>query len=286
MSTAISSTIETRAPKVEFTKRFVQPPSSLYLTTDDQFRLEFNSSFVPSIMEFGARILEPDGEVIYYRQRLETTTARVAAVDVFDGLEGFLLGFQCVLISGAAGTEWNYGSVGLSRGAADVTRMFQVLAAGYLSLTTPLWWPGGLYRWTTEGQGFMRQIDGDNPAAGSNILEPVAENARWRLVGLEVSFVTDANAANRRFILQARRGGTVLFATAAAVVQPASTTFRYSVGHWGADSGNLDGRVAVNWPDHAILSSDDELFTAVANLQAGDDFGAPSLYVEEWFERS
>lgn len=284
-TTPAPSAITSRAPLVEFTKRFVQPPAGLYITQDDLFRIEFTSSFVPATMEFAARILEPNGTVVYYRQRVRTTATRAPVAAAFDGIEGFLLGFLCVLVVGSGEDEWNYASVGLSRGNASVTRVFQVLVNGYFDLATPLFWPGGPSRGPTQGTGILRQLNASNPAAGGEVIQLVPESTLWRLVGLEVSLVTDANAANRRFILEARRSTIVLFAAAASVVQTASTTFRYSVGHWGTDSGNLDGRVAVNWPDHVLLSAGDVMTTVVANLQAGDDFGVPSFFVEEWFQR-
>lgn len=237
-------------------------------------------------MQFGARILTPKGKVIYYRQELTQPTAGTSVTEVYDGLEGFLLGFQCVLVSGQGGDRWNYASVGLSRGSEDPTRLFQILATGYFDLTTPLSWPNGIQRWQTDGPGYVRRVTGADPGAGGNHTETVPTSTRWRLVSAYYTLVTDATVANRRFIVEGRRNDITMFASAANMVQTASTTINYSVAHWGSDSGDNNGRVQVNWPARVFLSAGDRIVTNVANFQGGDDFGAPEFLVEEWYERS
>lgn len=286
MAAPQSSPITSRGAKIQFTDRFVQPPGAQYVTIDDLIRVEFTSSLVPSTMRFSARVLDVKAGIVYYQQNVATSAARSPVVEVFENIEGFLLGFQCVLISGAAGGNWNYASVGFSRGSVSASRLFQVLAAGYFDLATPLFWPGGIYRWQTEGRGFMRVVTGSDPGVGASFTEPVPENARWRLVGTDITLVTDANPANRRFILEIERGAVRLTGSVSALAQTASQTVVYNVGHWGESTLNFGGRVKVNWPEHAIMSADDVLVGLATNFQAGDNFGAPVYFVEEWFERS
>lgn len=280
-----SADVITRAPRVEFTERFVQPPGALYLSPDDALRLQLVSSAVGARARLLARILEPAGNVRYWQNELATVTARVAIRDDFKGLEGFLLGLIVDLVQGGAASDWFFASVQLGLGVSAPGRPFQALCHGYFEDEQPLFWPGGNYRDPWDGRGFPRQAAGTNPGAGAQFAFSVPEGARWRIQGMDVTLVTDANAANRRFILEARAfGGAVYFATAAQVVQTASLTWRYNVAPWGMDSDNRDGRLLVNWPAEVILVDGDEIGSAAANLQAGDDFGAPTLLVEEWYQ--
>jgi len=280
-----SAPITTRGPLVEYTSRFVQPPSALYLSPDDALRFQLVSSTVGAQARLLARILEPAGTVRYWQNQLTTVTARVAIRDDFKGLEGFLLGLIVDLISGGTASDWFFGSVQLSLGVSAPGRPFQALCHGYFEDEQPLFWPGGHYRDPWDGRGFMREVTGLNPGPGSQFSQSVPEGARWRLQGMEISLVTSAAAANRRFILEAQAfAGAVYFATAAQIVQTASTTFRYNVAPWGMDGDNRDGRILVNWPADVLLVDGDQLVSAVANLKLGDDFGAPTFLVEEWFQ--
>jgi len=286
MSSA-SSPLTTRSSLVEWTSRFVQPPGEHYLGPDDAFIIDLATSFVPSIVRLAARILTPEGEIHYQEHELETVTTRQLVRQIFRAREGFLMGLAVSLLQGSGATEWNWASVGLTRSATGGGDPYHGLAQNYFDLGSPLFWPGQRYRVPSEGPGFFRQAVEADPIAGVNISIVVPENARWRPVALEAELVTDATVANRRFILEAQRTGVTLFRTAADVVQTASLTFRYVAGHWGESGANRDGVILVNWPDHAFLSHNesDALVSSVANLQGGDNFGAPAIYVEEWFER-
>lgn len=286
MSTAPAD-ILSRSPLVEWTNRFVQPPGGYYIGPDDGFLLEAASSAPPSTIRLAARILTPDGEIHYQEHELVTVTARVLEQGRFRAREGFLLGLAVSLVAGESATDWHWASVGLSKSATGGGEPFHGLAQNYFDLGSPLFWPGQRYRLPTEGPGFFKATVGADPVAGANLIVTVPENARWRVVSLSVELVTDATAANRRFILGARRGGDGLFRTAADVVQTASQTLRYHVGHWGESGGDRNGEVLVNWPDHVFLSANlvDDLLSVVSGLQGGDNLGAPTVYVEEWFER-
>lgn len=284
MSSPVSP-ITSRLPLIEWTSRFVQPPGAQYVSKDDQLHLDVTTSFVPSVSELGARILTPEGEIHFQRHTVETTLSRVTEHRIFPAREGFLLGFAVSLISGEQAINWNYASVGLSRPDGGGAHVFQGLGQGYFDLGQPLFWPGEPYRRSTDGPGFFRRVTGADPAAGANISIEVPSNARWRPVALEAELVTDATVANRRFILRAERtGGFRIFTSAADAVQTASQSIRYNTGHWGESGGNRDGIVLVNWPEHVYLVPFDTLVSEVVNLQAGDNFGAPVIYVEEWFD--
>lgn len=281
-SGAQPSSITTRPELVEYTTRFVQPPSRLYITRDDQLWTSVVSSGSTPTFTIGARILSPKSGVVFWRQTVVPELARNAAINTFPMLEGFLLTVQ-VQVAGLSRDEWAYAAVGLTRTPGGFGVQSGMLATGYLTFFDPLFWPEGTPVLPHDGNGLKRTYAEADPAAGAVFVFAVPTNTRWRPLALTVEAVTDGTAANRRFILEAEKGADVIAAAAADVVQTAGLTWRYTVGAFGAAGGDRNGRIDVPWPAGLELADGDALVARPANWQAGDDFGAPRLTVLEWF---
>lgn len=133
-----------------------------------------------------------------------------------------------------------------------------------------------------DGPGTIRSITGTDPAAGAEISETVPADARWRLMGVGLTLVTDATAANREVRLVIDDGTTIIAEIPAGVTQVASETRRYSFGAGfprGAGAQSLN--VIAPLPP-VVLGAGYRVRTLTTNLQAGDNYGAPQLLVEEW----
>ena len=159
------------------------------------------------------------------------------------------------------------------------------LGSGYLSDGYQVSWPPAKHSPMGSGPGYLRSVAGTDPAAGAEISETVPTNARWRLRGLIVQFVTDATVANRYVTLTFDDGATPLQRIGANTAQAASTTQNYTGVCGGGvlgDTGNYS--VLLPLPVNLMLFKGWRISTATLNLQAGDNFGAPQLLVEEWLE--
>lgn len=159
-----------------------------------------------------------------------------------------------------------------------------ILCAGYITNDFFLSYPQGRLEQMSEGRGTIREVAGTNPAAAAEIAETVPTNAQWRIIAVSAVFVADANTGNRRPSLTFTTGGNVLgrFLVAGNIV--ANETVRVTWASIGdaetvASQGNLG-----HLPEFNMLDQGTVIDTLTNNLQAGDDWAAPTLWVEEWIQ--
>lgn len=279
------SPITTHPRLVDFTRQFVQPPGALYVSRDDNVTFRYGSNATDSQARVLMRYLHPTDGILYWRHDVTSELGRDPVRRQASAFEGFLLGLNVELLFGGTGGVWHWASVQLGREPGGLGVDFHALCHGYFSSGHPLLWPGGHYRDPWDGAGFRLVETQADPAAGTTFSSPVPESARRRLQSLSFELVTDAAAANRRVLVTARsQTGTIYCRSASANVQTASQTQRYHVAPWGENAGLLGSEVMMNWPSDLILRNPDEVAVTAENLQAGDNFGAPTFLWEEWFE--
>jgi len=153
--------------------------------------------------------------------------------------------------------------------------------------------PGG---WTgtdegpLEGEGFLRTISGDNPAAGTFVVdEAVPNNARWKLRGVRAPVTTDSTVQNRRAQVTTDDGTIALTAGHSQVDQTASTSVTYfftagfPINYAAIVNNTLVSPIA---PDLklGLLPTNWNVQFALSNGAAGDNIGGVQFFVEEWIE--
>lgn len=161
----------------------------------------------------------------------------------------------------------------------------QRLSAGYLTDSKTLSWPPGIFEGFTEGPGLIRVLSGTNPAAGAEWLETVPTNARWRILDIFAKLTTDANVANRSAILRLDDGSSKIWDIVTAYVHAASTVINY---HWLPqslkESTAIQSNIMVPLPPALYAFQGYRLGSQTTNFQAGDDWIAPEILIEEWIE--
>jgi hypothetical protein len=263
----------------------VQPPTNLYVDPDDRLYVEHISRFVGLTFHVAARVLKPGGagEIIHHEFELTTDEAGATFLfEVFPLLEGFLLGVAVhptVLVTGPGEL---YVLVGLLRGTDVRQSATQILCAGYVVGPTAPSWPAGGIESTQSGRGATFTYLTGDPGAGAEVSHTVFDNRRAELRCMQFTLLTDATVANRRVLVEVVRGGNVLFRTAAAVLQTASLTFNYNVAPWGESGDNRNGEILVNYPAGILLSAGDIIRTTTPGLQAGDNYSAALVTMEDW----
>lgn len=156
---------------------------------------------------------------------------------------------------------------------------------GYISQEVDLTWPPGIYQDMFSGRGRIRSFSGTNPAANTEISETVPTNTIWRVLGIRITLVTDANVANRRVVLITDDGSDILFEIEVGATQAASITRSYG---FAKALGNTQTSFTINdinsvYPAF-FLTEGFRIRTSTNNFQVGDNFGAPRLLVEEWIQ--
>lgn len=157
-----------------------------------------------------------------------------------------------------------------------------LLMSGYVCDTSKFSYPGSNVENSTDGHGLIRSVTGTNPAAGAEISETVPTGARWRLIAVRFALANDATVANRnpRYIVD--DGTNILIVPASTIQQTASAAYSYNVSSFGANvTPAYSSDFNIMLPE-VIMNEGWRFRTNTIGIQAGDDYGAPQLLVEEW----
>lgn len=124
---------------------------------------------------------------------------------------------------------------------------------------------------------------GADPAAGAEASITVPSDKAWRVHSFRVSLTSSATVATRRVSLEIVVGGSVIFATAAESTQVASESWTYYAGRFGLDKPARMGQQYIDFPLFPIMLPPGAIIrTFTESLQTGDNFSAPTVYVEEF----
>lgn len=268
-----------------FANQGLQPPSDLFVSGSDALVLtSYNSATGTSIHVRGI-LLRTDGVAVPFQFIQVPNADRSAKTTVIPLTEGFLLSAAVFLGSGSAKRGQCYVQLMVARGIETSQVLHRILTQGYVGTAINLTWPGNRLEQPTEGPGFMRAVTGTDRAAGVEILETVPTGARWSLHSMFAQLTTDATVANRIVRLALSDGVNFIVVTPGPANQTASTSWSYN---WfkGAvyfTSPSIQNQ-SVPMPIAAVLLAGYAIQTTTVNIVAGDNWGAPELFVEEWIE--
>jgi hypothetical protein len=158
------------------------------------------------------------------------------------------------------------------------------LVGGYVTDEVSPSFPFSPIESSLAGEGHILVVVGTDPAVNTEISETVPTGARWRLINMVFTLVTDANVANRRNKLIIDDGTNIVFQGRHGADQAASGTALYNWGTTGADGSVSSSVGTTTVPVNSKMKAGYRLRTTTNNLQAGDNYSAPVLWVEEWLE--
>lgn len=256
----------------------------LLLDENDNLRVSSFNSAASVTLAVEARIRRPDGLVVPMRFTHTPNTARTIATSLHRLTEGHLLTLSARASSGAPRRGQCFVRAEIIRGLEGATDPIGTALQGYVIDTQGLVVPGSPIVLPTEGPGVIRSITGTDPAVNTEISETVPTNARWRLIALLATLGTDATVANRfaRVILD--DGANPFWESGDGVALAAASSRIYSFGESVFAAVTGAGISVSPLPRTAFLMGGFRIRTSTANLQAGDNWSAPQLLVEEWIE--
>lgn len=157
------------------------------------------------------------------------------------------------------------------------------LCQGYPNLFEALSWPSQPIPTELQRHGEIQAITGTNPAAGAEISITVPTGHWWRLKALRFGLVTDATVATRRPRVDVTIDSIVVASFPSVHSHTASTTVLYVYAEGiGAQTDGI-GLISINpMLTDLILPPASTLTTVTANLQAADDYAAPTILVERF----
>ena len=160
-------------------------------------------------------------------------------------------------------------------------RMHQ-LAAGYVFQQRGLSWPMTADVDSNPKRANVRIDTSSNPAAGAEISHTFAAGLTVKILSVRVQLVTDANVANRRVHMVFKRNGITIYEAISSVDQAASLTRNYTFSIFGGlGTYSDDNDILVPIPQDLWLNNTGSIVTETTSIQAGDNFGAASIYVEK-----
>ena len=259
-------------------------PHGIYVTGDDFLLITSINSVASVRLALGGRMVQADGRPHHFADSHVATADRVAATSTMRLGEGWLQ----ELTIGVTGATPQFGQtfvrVDLVRGDGPGRTAHGTLIQGPLTAVQRSAWPGSPLEFTLGLPGALRSRAGTDPAAGADVSETVPTGARWRFLSLRVVLVTDGTAANRTPNLVFDDGTTVFAMAAPNFNMAASLTFQYHFVASGVTHVHTSASGQVAAPANLILPAGFRIRTSTGSIQAGDNFGAPQLLVEEWLE--
>jgi len=274
----------TLPPQITYQLRDVQPAAWLHITANDQLVVQMLNGQASIAVRVSLRLLLPTGEIKEVAEDYSPPATRVTQNYWIPLPESYLLTATVI--------GWGGLKVGgcwvrclLVYGGPKCHTYPALLVAGYVADFSGLAWPYPRYIHPCEGPGRLRLIVGTDPAPGNEITESVSTGARWRVLSIRATLVTDSTAATRAVLLSLWDGATLFYQSCSLVDQPASNTYYYQWAQ-GIDRSTVQrfGRVQDQLPMGLCLTAGQSFTSNTAALQAGDNWGAPVYLVEEWIE--
>ena len=259
-------------------------PATLYMTGEDTLEVAAINTVTNQTVLVTGRFLNLDGTITPFAHEVRPGAARTLALIIRGFGDGWLLNLTAHAGVSGTLTGQTYARVRLVRGHTSGATVLGTLIAGYVTTVQSLAWPGTPLKSSLDGQGWLRSVGGTDPAAGVEITETVPTGARWRVHALSAALVTDATVANRIATLVIDDGATILYSIDPAAVQPATQNIRYSGGPGSQRLGAVNSSSIWNLPIDLLLLAGWRLRTSTNALQAGDNWGAPQLWIEEYLE--
>lgn len=266
-------------------QRLILGHEGFYFTGGESLRItSLNSITGVTVMAAGRFLnlneLKPSDIALSHTPNTDRTSA---SSDFIMG-EGWLQSLTLITSGGSPVVGSTYVRVDVIRGGGASGTVLATLLQGFVTAGMRLAWPGSSLVDPVSSPARIRSITGSDPAAGAEISETVPTGARWRLLSFQATLTTDGTAANRQPTIRLDDGTSEFFRSGVNRNHVASTAIAYAwaigLGAFG-DSANA---VVGMLPSHPMLLAGFRIRTNAAAIQAGDNWGAPQLLVEEWLE--
>jgi len=161
-----------------------------------------------------------------------------------------------------------------------------ILTSGLIAASKGISYPTANTQDPMPARGRFRVITLPDPAAGVEIIDYAPANIIWHVLSVRLQLVAAAVAVSRRvhFVFSVGAHKIDCFGT---TDQLTGETKNYSLSHYGQTPDETDSDdILVNLPSEIWLQGDNSFSTETTNLQATDNFGAATMYVEEYFRSS
>lgn len=280
--------VHVAAPAIAAGGKVITSPFQFFADGSETLRLRVWSSLVTTVGLQG-RWLRTTNDVHPFRHDFATTADRLPIEFNIPIDAGYML--NCSLgILGATITSigQTFVQLALIRGRGDAGIEVGTILQGYVATSHWLGFPGSPIQHSKEGPGHVHIENSVAPVAGANAGIGVPEHAYWRVHSVHGSLVTDTTVTNRFPHLTCFSGVVnPVWKTQAPFPMVASSGFNF---FWmpnvpyGPAATQIADCVEIPLPEPCIGLSLEVIRTDTPNLQAGDQWSALRLRVEEWLD--
>jgi hypothetical protein len=272
----------TQKPATQFITDNVPAPSEAYISDIARIRVTIANTATAVSVRVNVVVLRADnGERM--RGVFDFTPGTTGANQTFaiDLTEGFLVSLVITISGGATLAGQTFVRAQIEEGTGSGITVIRELLADYVTNDNLISWPGARQVPKATYPGALIETSFTAPGAGAEEGFAVTAARRWRIQAIRFSFVTSAGVANRSPEFRITNSGNIWLKVPIVGVIAASTTVDL-VYMPGAPAPSLNNGVFIlPLPVGLLLNANDNLSTVTANLQAGDQYGAPQVYAEE-----
>ncbi len=256
-----------------------------WTTPDDILILGVRNRVVGVSVTFTARVWDPDGHLAASAVTITPPSDGSVTYYSMPLAYGYLVAAAAVLSAGTVRLGQCLVSLRIGRPPLSNFLTYWYLGQDYLTAQKAVFWPPGRVVDGGTFPGRVYTVIGSAPGAGSDFQFTVPANTRWLIRNVAANLTTSAVAANRTPDLQLTLSGGAPLRLAGTQVTPANTSQFY---YWAPGlpvAGVTNVNQSDQWiPPDLVLNAGTTIGPVTVNMQGGDSWGTPVLWVEEVIE--
>jgi len=264
-------------------KMNLMPPAERYVSASDKFYIAIWNAVTNLAVTLKGRMLLKNGSISEITRRFEPTNDRVINEYYMETTSGFLLDLE-IFPEGPTKRGQTFVHVSLYQNNNNSNNRNALLIQNYLQSGNALSFPRSKIQDSIEGKGVIRLVSGTDPAAGEEVLETVPTNAKWKILAVRFFLTTDATVANRQPALMIDDGSNEIHRSIYHNAQTASLVRSYFFNLGSTFTAAVNNSWHLNNLPELELPAGARIRSVTSGIQAGDDFAAPNILVEEWIE--
>jgi hypothetical protein len=263
--------------------RALAAPFQFLVSGEDNLRVKTWATVLGANLIVSGRMVDATGKLQVFNFSYALDSSGVGKTQVLGLAPGYVLSVSAEVDSTNVQRGQCFVKIDLVRGLSGALTTLGTLIQGYVASFVGRAYPGSLLEQPSDGNGHIRAVSGPAPAPGHDIsfVPPIV--GQFRLLSFRAFFQASAVAATRAVYLYLQdQGGTTWFTAPAANTQSASQGFGYNFTIGVTDLNTLAiGEVGVPIPSYRLVNGG-TFNTLTGGLQAGDQWGAPTVIIEEW----
>jgi len=284
----------------------IAPPSPLYIQRDDKLVLQtMTNRNAGDTVFFNVRLLmaapdlpgqpdqappatPPPGPKLTQTIRTNINTIAVPNAHVLQSLtvnlaEGYLISASATPLN-ANSRGATYAAMAIARQGAQGLQPFESLFGDYCTQSVPCSWPGGRTISPAESSGLYLSQAITAPGAGADFSFTVPNFTRIQIISFAGVFTASAAVANRNVELIIDDGVNIVWAADVGAAIAAGQVENITATQTNVPNGVIATIQSAVVPPGNVLTGGFRFRSLTGNIQAGDQWSALFMLIQEWVD--